>query len=132
MNNRSLSKNQNGSALLEGLIAILIFSMGILALMGLQAISIKQSVDAKYRSDANFLASQIIGQMWIDKNQLGTYISGVNTKKDAWTTRVQSTLPNSSGTIELNGNQVTVTISWQPAGQDVAHRHIAISQINTN
>lgn len=59
-------KKERGVALLEALIAMLIFSMGILALMGLQAVSIKQTADAKYRADAAFLANQIIGEMWAD------------------------------------------------------------------
>ena len=61
------SAKQQGSVLLEGLIAILIFSMGILALVGLQAAAIKNSSDAKYRADASYLANQIIGQMWADR-----------------------------------------------------------------
>ena len=39
--------SQKGSMLLEGLIAILLFSMGIIALMGLQAIAMKNTADAK-------------------------------------------------------------------------------------
>lgn len=55
---------QHGSMMLEALISILIFSIGILAIIGLQAASIKMSSDAKYRSDASFLASQLVAQMW--------------------------------------------------------------------
>lgn len=55
---------QRGSMMLEALISILIFSIGILAIIGLQAASIKMSSDAKYRSDASFLASQLVAQMW--------------------------------------------------------------------
>lgn len=125
-------KNQAGSSLLEGLIAILIFSMGILALMGLQAASIQQSIDAKYRSDASFLANQILGQMWIDKNQLSSYVGTGYTKKETWLTRVQNTLPNSNGTIALSGNEVTVTVTWQLPNQASPHQHVAIAQVNTN
>ena len=50
--------------LLEALIAILIFSNGILGLIGLQGAAAKASVDAKFRSEAALLANELIGQMW--------------------------------------------------------------------
>lgn len=51
--------------LLESLIGILIFSIGILAIVALQAVSMKLAGDAKYRSDASLLAQELIGQMWV-------------------------------------------------------------------
>ena len=54
-----LRKEQRGSILLEALIAILIFSMGILALMGMQATAINTVAESKYRSNAGFLANRI-------------------------------------------------------------------------
>jgi type IV pilus assembly protein PilV len=51
--------------LLEALIAILIFSLGILSLVALQATSIQLTSDAKYRTDATLLANRLIGQMWV-------------------------------------------------------------------
>ena len=44
-----LRKEQRGSILLEALIAILIFSMGILAMMGLQATAINTVAESKCR-----------------------------------------------------------------------------------
>ncbi len=58
-------KAQAGVMLLEALIAILIFSLGILSLVALQGTSIQLTSDAKYRSDASMLANKLIGQMWV-------------------------------------------------------------------
>jgi len=55
-------KFQEGVVLLESLIAILIFSMGILALVGLQGAMVKNTSDAKYRAEATFIAQQRLGQ----------------------------------------------------------------------
>ena len=55
---------QSGSMLLEALVAILIFSIGILALVGMQAAAINNVSDAKYRSTAGFLANEIVGTIW--------------------------------------------------------------------
>jgi len=65
--------SQSGAMLLEALIAILIFSLGILAVIGLQAQSIRNSAESKYRSDASFLANQLIGRMWADRANLAAY-----------------------------------------------------------
>lgn len=59
-----MRKQQSGVMLLEALIAILIFSLGILGVVGMQASAIAASRDAKYRSDASLLANDLIGQMW--------------------------------------------------------------------
>ena len=67
-------KNEAGVMLIEALIGILIFSIGILALLGMQGAAIKNTTDARYRSEAAFLATQIVGQMWLDdKDQLANY-----------------------------------------------------------
>lgn len=54
------ARQQSGVILLEALLAILIFSLGILALVGLQAAAVKQSADAKYRTEAALLANEVI------------------------------------------------------------------------
>jgi type IV pilus assembly protein PilV len=55
---------QGGAMLIEALIAILIFSIGILGIVGLQAAAVQQSSDARYRAQAAELAQQLFGQMW--------------------------------------------------------------------
>ena len=66
----SRAGRQCGSMLLEALIALLIFSMGILAIVGMQGSAVKASSDAKYRSEASILANELIGRMWVsDRTQ---------------------------------------------------------------
>lgn len=59
-----MRKYQSGIMLLEALIAILIFSLGVLGVVGLQASSFAASRDAQYRTDAGLLANDLIGQMY--------------------------------------------------------------------
>ena len=130
---------QRGATLLEALIGILIFSIGILALVGMQALAIKHMSDAKYRSDAAFLANEIIGQMWVNRASLGTYaFAGAGAPPvaiDGWVTSIQNSLPGVTAAanlpiITVAGTTVTVTIRWQvPGGADV-HRHITMAYIN--
>nr|MDA8109387.1 type IV pilus modification protein PilV [Betaproteobacteria bacterium] len=64
---------QHGMVLIEALVGILIFSIGILAMLGMQAVGVQTTVDAKYRSDAAFLANQIVSQMWVNQANLASY-----------------------------------------------------------
>jgi type IV pilus assembly protein PilV len=63
-----MQTSQSGMALLEALIGILIFSLGILAMVAMQA------ADAQYRIEAVNAANQLISQMWVnvDRSNPGT------------------------------------------------------------
>jgi type IV pilus assembly protein PilV len=146
---------QTGFMLLEALFAILIFSMGILALVGMQAAAINNVADAKYRSTAGFLANQIIGSVWATRlnaniASASNVIAGSpvptfacnpctatngNNYTQAWAASgVAANLPSGQAAIALNGAQVTVTVQWTPpthnASPSVTHRHVTTAFIN--
>jgi Tfp pilus assembly protein PilV len=57
---------QTGAYLLEALIGILIFALGVLGIVGLQAASLRTTSDSALRAEAVFAANQLLGQMWTD------------------------------------------------------------------
>jgi type IV pilus assembly protein PilV len=148
------TRYQSGSLLLEGMVAILIFSLGILGLMALQAASIRLSDDARGRSDAAFLANKIIGQMWLqDTTALAanfTYNAGVvnncsagtssnsaNTNLNNWLTKdVATTLPGALPAHQKiavdAGNNVTVPLCWKAPSETDWHRYTTTSRICKN
>lgn len=138
-NHTPLRKAQSGVMLLEALIAILIFSLGILALVGLQATAINQSTDARYRSEAALLANDIIGQMWATDRQPATLQANFNTGGalyNTWLPRVRAALPGVAAnppTIVVDGQGVaTVTINWlapYEAPNTPAHNYLVVAQI---
>lgn len=112
---------QKGVVLIEALIAILIFSMGILALVGLQAQMIKNTSENKYRADASFIAQERIGSMWADPGNLAGFIEVL--------TDVSSILPNGTRTVAVGAKGlVTVTVNWQIPGGD-AHQYTTQTHI---
>lgn len=140
--------SQSGVALLEALIAILLFSFSILALVGLQSVMIRSSMDAKFRADAAYLANQIIGRMWVDQANLSTNYplnaaaapcsAGNNASGygpvASWLSDVGRALP---GTDSLRqqitvgaGNLVTVTVCWKLPQETTTHNYAATAQIN--
>jgi len=111
---------QQGVVLLEALIAILLFSMGVLALVGLQGAMIKNTSDANYRAAASFIAQQRIGQIWADPANAITYLA---------TSAVVPTLP--SGTLTVTNplpDQYLVIVTWTQPGKPT-HKFTTVASI---
>ncbi len=66
---------QQGAVLLEALIAVLIFSFGILAISGLQGAMMKNTADATFRAEASYIVQQKIGEMLSKPIALGGYVN---------------------------------------------------------
>lgn len=62
------SGGERGFALLEVLVSILLFSLGILGLIGLQARAVSYSVDAEDRNRAALLANDVASAMWLSRS----------------------------------------------------------------
>lgn len=114
---------QRGVMLIEVLASILIFSLGILALVGLQARMTTMQSESKYRADASYLANEAIGLMWSDLTHLTSYndlscASYVRCKD--WQDKVAASLPNGTARVVINGSSqmVTVTLTWRHASDD--------------
>jgi len=71
----SLKQLNEGFFLLEALIAVLIFSLGILGLVAMGGLAIQAQSDAEYRTQAAAYANQIIGDIWVNLDR-STVTSG--------------------------------------------------------
>lgn len=143
-------KNQSGMMLIEALIGILIFSIGILALVAMQATAITNTTESRYRTEASFLANQIIGQIWVDRGSNNSNVAAYDTTsgagttaRTAWITKVAATLPGvtaggtNSPTIAVTtvggAQQVVVTVYWKRPDTNAPTRNFtAIAQIAGN
>lgn len=105
------AKYEQGAVLLEALIAIVLFSMGILAIAGLQATMVKNTTDANYRAEANYIAQKEIGRLWADPKNINDYLT---------TGKPVDGLPNGVLKVERpNANeQVRITVTWRQPGED--------------
>ena len=133
-------RQQEGAILLEGLIAILLFSMGILAIVGLQATAIKTVADSQYRLQASFLANRLVAQMWANTANISSYEVPGGADADAWLQEVNNSLPGTEKNepkVEITGDatagyEVTVSLNWQAPGESAPHNYTAMAYINTN
>lgn len=121
-------RTASGFVIIDVLMAILLFSLGILGLVGLQTAMTRNQVDAKVRADASYLASELIAQIWANTSQLSSYTTSgcatLNLCKE-WQDKVASTLPSGTGSVSATAStgDVTVTITWtNPGGEQ--HKYI--------
>jgi type IV pilus assembly protein PilV len=66
MNSFTPKRAQAGALLLEALVAIVIFTIGVLALIGVQAAAMRSTSDSKIRLDAEFFIDQLVSDLTID------------------------------------------------------------------
>jgi len=141
---------QRGLMLLEVLIAVMVFSIGILGIVGLQAASIRHVNDAQYRGEAIFLANALVSQMWADDRTAtdpsyldATYGDSGSGAGYAAFKEMVTRLPGA----HLSGNApavkvapgptttssvVTVTVFWQLPGEQAAHNFSTSAVIGRN
>jgi type IV pilus assembly protein PilV len=131
--------------LLEALIGILIFSLGILAMVGMQAMGIKLATDSRDRAEASNLAAQLVGDMWLHRTTLASYqYAGTGTAPaplTTWIAQVDASLPNAAATPPVVtvgasplgaavGTQTTVTLQWRNPTDTTVHQFVMTAYIN--
>lgn len=113
-------QSQMGAVLLEALIAILIFSFGILAISGLQGVMMKNTAQATFRAEASYVVQQQLGLMLSTPYGLG----GNDAKSVA-------NLPNGVLTTKLlSDGRFKFLVTWQVPGESL-HSYEAVTSIFT-
>lgn len=112
--------------MLEVLIALLVLSVGLLGLAGLQYSGLKSNRSAYLRSQASILASQITDSMRTNRANAASYVVSFGSTPTGttladqdlqeWKTNLANSLPSGDGKIAVTGNLVTVTIQWDDSG----------------
>ena len=104
---------QSGMTLIEVLVAILIFSFGLLGFVGLQARAIQYSTSAEDSNRAALLANEITSEM-----VLAQTVNLPPAAISAWQARVSNPvvdgLPNAAATVAaLSASSASITITWR-------------------
>lgn len=131
--------HQQGFSMLEVLIAVLVFSLGMIGLAGLLIFAIQSNHVAYLRTQATFLAQNMANRMGANPAGLwagaynGTYpvaaasascAAGCNPTElaaydmEQWSTQLRTFLPNVSGNITCGTNG----ISYTPTADQIALR----------
>ena len=127
-------REAGGFVLIEALVALLIFSFGVLGVIGLQAAMTKAQTSSKYRADASFLAQHLVGSIWADRPNIAQYATAQcssNARCNDWSAKVASLLPGGTSTVTVNAASgvVTILIRWTPPNEET-HSYTASTTIN--
>lgn len=121
-----------GASLLEVLIAMLIFSFGMLGLAALQTYSVKANQGAHFRSQATALANTLLDNIRANRSNIGDYYSNAyvattcGTAPTAsaaaaldlqmWRQQVACQLPQGNAAVApISATEVAVCIRWSDA-----------------
>jgi type IV pilus assembly protein PilV len=108
----SSPSTQHGVVLVEAMVAILLFSVGVLAIAGLQASMLQNTADTKYRTEASYIAQQVVGQMWVAPVMADLVSADVD---------ITSQLPGGHmSVVGIAANQFTITVGWTAPGETPA------------
>lgn len=123
---------QSGFTLIEVLVAVLILSIGLLGLAGLMASSIRNNQSAYQRTQATWLAYDVVDRMRANRAAAlaGDYNSALGTPATCaaspalagtmaaqevtdWKNQLACVLPAGDGAVAVQANRtVTVTVRW--------------------
>lgn len=118
-----------GTTLVEVLITVVLVSIGLLGLAGLQLMTVQNSNSSTERFEATTLARDILERMRANRQQalIGTYDVALGTAPsaagvagddlDAWKAALAA-LPGGDGAVEVVDGIVTITVNWTDASDD--------------
>jgi len=139
---------ERGVMLIEALLAILIFSIGILAVVGMQSVAIKNVTESKYRSEAAFLTNELMAKLWTDPGNIALYdYPGTGTvppRLTDWVNKINTTLPGATVVqprvtitgATAQGATVQIQVFWRLPEEASAglppHNHTVMASVFTS
>lgn len=150
--------HQSGMLLIEAMVAVLIFALGILGLVAMGGAAVNAQSDAQYRTEAANLADAIAGEIQLaaTRNGVGEVVptsldafkyleSGsdcaftgttpaANARVNALVT--SSPLPGATNVTQqiavetANANRVKITLCWQSRNDSAMRQHVLVTYVN--
>ena len=134
---------QKGLGMIEVLVALVIISVSMLGLAALQINSVRFNHQAYLRSQATYLAYDMIDRMRANEPEAeaGSYTVAINDDSNGstacdtgtcstaamatydinqWLSTLKTELPQGDGTVSMVDNKVTVTVQWDQSNGQVA------------
>ena len=127
-------RRETGVLLIEALIGILLFMIGVLGLIGLQATTIATAADAQYRGEAEALAAQLITQMWLNADRSSTANLATSVNSFRYNTTTGSTCSFSGGAADSTNTTLSnwVTSVTSGSGTFLPGATTAMQQVLVN
>ena len=116
-------RQQKGLSLIEVLISVFILAVGLLGLAAMQLQSLKYTQGSQWRSQANFLAYDIVERIRANRASVADYVIAMNAAKPSgsldtmakndlylWLDQLETTIPSGDGSVAWDSGTRTLTI----------------------
>ncbi len=134
---------QRGFTLIEVMVAVVVLSLGLLGLAGLQVTGLRNNQSASFRSTATVLAYDITDAMRANRTDArdGKYEIAMADAKPTgsaiyqqdlnnWLSELALRLPAGDGSVTVASDMVTVTVQWDDTrGASAAQQFVMVSQL---
>jgi type IV pilus assembly protein PilV len=118
---KRINNNKKGFFIIEALISILVFMIGILGILQLQVGQMQATADAQYRAQASYMAENLMTEIIIDKGNIDTFVDKTNATYSDWEGNLRNALPGvnefppevNTSIAASGGKLVTVVVKWK-------------------
>ena len=118
-------KSEQGFALIEVLVSLLIFSLGVVGLVGMQSRALQVGMEAQDRNTAALLVNRVASEMQAYKTT-GLSAAAITN----WEDQVKAQLPNGEGVVTATSNTAaTVEVHWYPPSRTVTEKSSYRTQV---
>lgn len=113
---------QRGLSLIEVLVAIFILAVGLLGLAAMQLQSLKFTQGSQWRSQANFLAYDIVERVRANRSNVSSYVIAMDTTTQesgtsvaendliTWRNQLAETIPGGRGSVAWDDGALQLTV----------------------
>jgi type IV pilus assembly protein PilV len=141
-----MKRYQDGGGLVEGLMSLVVLSVGILGLIGMQATLIQENGESRVRMQAGFFATSVLGMAAASPENVGCFIvnstqsvacASVDAQAQAtgWLDQVMNALPSAAAVPpEVAYDNATgllvVTLRWRMRGDSMVHNYVSATHVS--
>jgi type IV pilus assembly protein PilV len=118
----------SGISLIEVLVVLVLFSFGLIGMVGLQARALQTSVGAEDSARAALLANDMASRMW-GARSVTLDAAVVEVWNDRVADQTQGGLPNGEGTVTVAGNVATIRVTWRAPHEPSTAGHVYQTQV---
>jgi type IV pilus assembly protein PilV len=127
---KTINKNK-GFFIIEALISILIFMIGILGILQLQVSQMQATADAQYRAQASYMAENLMTQINLDKDNIDTFVDKTNPAYMDWESNLGNVLPGvndsppeiTTSVTASGGKLITIIVKWKAPQSESASNY---------
>jgi type IV pilus assembly protein PilV len=133
----TLRRREQGVALVEAIVAVVLLGIGLLGAIGMQARSMSALADSGMRAEATIAADRLIGMMTLDAANASAYVLAPGgtpgTALQPWYADTRTRVPNAQIEVKVapaaNRTRVEINITWTRKTGAAANAHHVVSYL---